>query len=64
MVIVNCILSCVRIVVYIWRTLMPLKGWRCGGKAAGDPIYKHLGLEESKILLSVCTYRIGVNIDC
>ena len=45
-----CILSCFRLVVYIWRTVMPLKGWRCGGKAAGDPIYKHQRLFKSSIV--------------
>ena len=42
---------------------MPSKGSRCGGKAAGDPIYKHLGLVGSRILLSVCPFRLLINVD-
>jgi hypothetical protein len=33
-------------------------GLRCGGKAAGDPVYKCQGPEESRILLSVYTYSL------
>ena len=44
---------------------MLTKSLRCGGKAAGDPIYKHLGFDESRILLSVCicgiVHVLGVN---
>ena len=38
-------------------------GLRCGGKAAGDPVYKCQGPEESRILLSVYTYSIIGLID-
>ena len=37
-------------------------GLRCGGKAAGDPVYKHQGPEESRILLSVYTYSLLINV--
>ena len=33
-------------------------GLRCGGKAAGDPVYKYQGPEESIILLSVYAYSL------
>ena len=36
-------------------------GLRCGGKAAGDPVYKCQGPEESRILLSVYTYSLLIN---
>ena len=51
-----CMLSCYRLVVYIWRTVMPLKGWRCGGKAARDPIYKHQRPFKSSIVRSIYTW--------
>ena len=41
---------------------MPSVGLRCGGKAAGDPVYKHQGLKESRILLNVCTYSLDLMI--
>ena len=31
----------IRIVVHTWKTMIHLMSCRCGGKAAGDPIYKH-----------------------
>ena len=37
-------------------------GLRCGGKAAGDPVYKCQGPEESRILLSVYTYSLLINV--
>ena len=39
---------------------MPSVGLRCGGKAAGDPVYKHQGPKESRILLNVYTYSLVV----
>ena len=45
-----------RIDVHTWKSVILSKSLRCGGKAAGDPIYKHQGLVESRILLSVCMY--------
>jgi hypothetical protein len=43
-----------RIEVLTWRSVLFPKGSRCGGKAADDPIHKHLELDENKILRSVC----------
>ena len=37
-----------RIDVHTWKSTLLSKGLRCGGKAAGDPVYKHQGLFESK----------------
>ena len=48
----------IRIVVHTWKSVMPSMGLRCGGKAAGDPVYKYQGPEESRILLSVYTYSL------
>ena len=39
------------------------KGLRCGEKAAGDPVYKHQGPKESRILLNVYTYSCLIG-DC
>ena len=53
------IIVVIRIVVHTWMSIILSKSLVCGGKAAGDPIYKHRELVGSRILLSVCTHGFG-----